>query len=243
VRRLKLSAAVVWRGPSLIDRGPVAVVVTGLGRPSANVKTGPMAQAWVLRADRHPLEAADTGADRSICGDCPARRLLGGWCYVELGKAPAAVWRTLDRGGYPEAEPLEVARLSPYPIRLGAYGDPAAVPVGVVRDLCASPHGYTGYTHQWRTRRAQRYRPWLMASCDTEAERQRAEALGWRAYTIDDGSPEAEAGAVLCPYYSRGITCARCGLCNGSKSGARSIRVPAHGAAAGRVAAYQGAGV
>jgi hypothetical protein len=243
LKRLRLSSAVVWRGASLIDRSPIAAVVTGLGKPSQNVKTGAMAQLWIIRADAHPVEAARTGADRAICGDCPARALLGGWCYVELGKAPAAVYRKLAAGGYPEADPVEVARLSPYPIRLGAYGDPVAVPVGVLRDLCSSPNGWTGYTHQWRTRRAQRYRPFLMASCDTEADRAEAEALGWRAYTLDDGSPEAEAGSVLCPHYTHGTTCARCGLCSGTSSGARSVRAPAHGARRHRAAVYQGAGL
>ena len=36
-------------------------------------------------------------------------------------------------------------------IRLGSYGDPAAVPIEIWDNLCSVAANYTGYTHQWAT--------------------------------------------------------------------------------------------
>jgi hypothetical protein len=46
---------VLYRGPSLLDGSPIVAIAT-IG--STNVKTGPMVQTWILRADMNPLEAS-----------------------------------------------------------------------------------------------------------------------------------------------------------------------------------------
>lgn len=48
---------------------------------------------------------------------------------------------------------LQVARaaLAGLPVRLGTYGDPAAVPTVVWQTVLAQSAMHTGYTHQWRT--------------------------------------------------------------------------------------------
>jgi hypothetical protein len=97
---------VLYHGPSLLDRGPIVAVLTGLWRPSANRKTGAMLQTWILRADESPTDAHRSGADASICGPCPLRGSSGGAnrrCYVNLGRAPLAVHRTVHSGLYPKS--------------------------------------------------------------------------------------------------------------------------------------------
>ena len=69
------NGVVLYRGPSRLDGAPIVVVATGLQRPSENEKTGPMVQTWILRSDEHPVSAVHSGADASICGDCPLRPL------------------------------------------------------------------------------------------------------------------------------------------------------------------------
>ena len=76
-----------YRGPSLIDGGPIVAIAT-FG--SSNQKTGDVPQVWILREDEPPVRAAKTGADHSVCGDCPLRgRIVDGrnverGCYVVL---------------------------------------------------------------------------------------------------------------------------------------------------------------
>ena len=62
----------IYDGPSMLDGQRIVVIVTGI-KGSRNTKTGNMVQTYILRPDMHPLEAVRTGADVSICGDCPAR--------------------------------------------------------------------------------------------------------------------------------------------------------------------------
>ena len=103
--------AIVWQGPSPIDGAPLVAVATGLRRPSENRKTGPMVQVWILRADLAPSDAVESGADASVCGDCPLRGLgfKARACYVNVGQAPQSVWRAYKRGVYPVATPARAA--------------------------------------------------------------------------------------------------------------------------------------
>src|SRR5262249_20712580 len=151
----------VYRGRSLLTGRPIAVVLT---YRSKNPKTGPVVQSWILSARRNPVEAARRGLDRDVCGDCPLRRKV---CYVLLGHAPLAVYRALGRGQYPDATPRAAAvTLAGRVLRLGSYGDPAAVPFRVWSTLAAGARAHVGYTHQWRTC-DQRLRRLCMASVET----------------------------------------------------------------------------
>ena len=67
-------------------------------------------------------------------------------------------------------------------VRLGTYGDPAAVPASIWSDLVAYSDGHTGYTHQWRT--SPGLRGLCMASVDSEEEAIEAWALGWRTFRV-----------------------------------------------------------
>lgn len=218
---------IIYDGPSQLNGAPIIAVVTGIDSPTQNRKTGKMAQLWILPRDPAPTDAVQSGADASVCGDCPLR---GARCYVNLGQAPLAVWRKYHRGGYAEAEPADVLpRGRVRKIRLGAYGDPAALPRRVLVQLVQGWSGHTGYTHQWRHRGA--LQDLLMASTETASESYDAQRLGWRTFSTSSDSPNS----IECPSDSHGITCEKCGLCDGTRSGSvRSIYITPHGPGASK---------
>lgn len=244
VRRLQLApktadAFVVYRGPSAINGAPIVAILTGTSKPSANAKTGPMAQLWILSADEAPHMAQRTGADESVCGNCPMRPALAPKgsprCYVATFQGPLSTWKA--RRELPVDLAGAVRAVTGRALRLGAYGDPAAIPEssGVVQALCASASTHTGYTHQWRQRHAQWLRGLCMASLDAHhdvADVRAANAQGWRTFRVLS-AVSAEAGLaskgpeVVCPYVTRGTQCVDCGLCSGA-SKAKSIAIAAH---------------
>lgn len=59
-----------YRGPSLLTGDPIVGILTGLEHGSNNPKTGPIAQAWILRADIGPMDAKRKNIDDAVCGDC-----------------------------------------------------------------------------------------------------------------------------------------------------------------------------
>ncbi len=251
---MKANGAVLWRGASLIDGAPIVVIATGLASGSSNRKTGAMVQTYILRADVSPIDAVRTGADVSICGECPHRgKPTAGadgphtarTCYVNVGQGPLAVWRAWQRDRYPNAEitasPVTGEWFADQPgteaigagriVRLGTYGDPAAVPAQVWRSLTRYATGHTGYTHQWR--KAPALRTLCMASADSVADATEAQAQGWRTFRVamPCDAPRLEREAV-CPASAeagRKLTCAQCLACAGASGRRGSIVIQAHG--------------
>lgn len=221
----KPNGAILYQGPSLLDGRPIVVVAIGLASKSTNRKTGAMLQTYILRADVSPLEAIKSGADESICGDCKLRGIGGKkrGCYVNLGQGPRAVWDAFSRGIYPTGDPVEIGKGRT--VRLGTYGDPAAVPARIWEGLLSLSAGHTGYTHQWR--RSDVLRGIVMASADSDADRAIAWKRGWRTFRIAE---TPGTGEIVCPS-ERGISCADCRLCDGAGL-AKSITIPAHGVGA-----------
>ena len=130
----------------------------------------------------------------------------------------------------------------PRAIRLGAYGDPVAVPLAILSRLAAmaaDAGGTTlGYTHQWHLPRAAAYRGLLMASVDSPAERTRATAGGWRTFRVGLADEEPSGHEVHCPAVTDGSTCNACRACDGGASPAvPSVFIHAHGSH-GKVNAY-----
>lgn len=235
---MRRSGAILYDGPSQLDGRPVLAILTGLARPSANRKTGAMLQLWILPRDVDPVRASAKGQDASVCGTCPMRWALKGACYVNLGQAPRAVWNAWKRGAYAAADASELpALVKGRAVRLGAYGDPAAVPVAILRALAAAARGWTGYTHQWARPSARELQGLCMASCETEAQAKLATAQGWRVFLTRPkpatGLP-LPAGFITCPASNEAgnrTTCARCGLCNGSRGASdrrKSISINLH---------------
>lgn len=223
---------VVYRGPSRLDGADIVAIVT---LDSLNTKTGPMAQAWILRADVSPQEAIEIGADRSVCGDCVHRSggLVGRSCYVITWLGPLNVWKSWRRGLYADAG-VDVAAiaLTGQSLRLAAYGDPAAVPLHVWRPLLTRVRTWTGYTHQWRTC-DQRLQAFCMASVESAGEVVHAHALGWRTFRTRLAREAVRPDEIVCPASDEAghrTTCDACGLCVGRRrETARSIVIIAHG--------------
>ena len=81
---------IIYKGPSLIDGSPIIAIAT---LNSSNSKTGAMVQTWIMRSDIEPHHAIKTGADISVCGDCPHRPANNGSCYVLTFQAPLSIYR------------------------------------------------------------------------------------------------------------------------------------------------------
>ena len=240
---MKANGAILWRGPSLIDGAPIVAIAVGLSHASSNRKTGAMLQTYILRDDVSPLEAVRIGADASICGSCPHRghlarledgslRNAGRTCYVNLGQGPLGVWRAYKRGRYPEATGITVLGAGRI-VRLGTYGDPAAVPATIWAALTQRATGRTGYTHQWRRDYAQNLKGLCMASCDSEAEAAEAQALGWRTFRVAmPGDLARTPVEAICPASAEAgkkLTCSQCLACAGANGRRGSIVIQAHG--------------
>jgi len=227
-----MESAIIWRGTSLLDGvTPIAVVVTGIAHKSGNAKTGAMVQTYILVDGVKPKVAIDDGTDAAICGACPHRKQADTGkrsCYVNLATGLNVVGRQMLAGKYETRSVDEVAvACAGLPVRLGTYGDPAAVPVEVWMRLIRHAASHTGYTHQWRLDAVDAYRQLLMASCDSEADRVSAKASGWRTFrvrAVAEASAPLMAGEIVCPASfeaGKRTTCERCGLCAGASKGAK----------------------
>lgn len=238
----KTNGAVIYRGPSQLDGAPILVIVTGLASGSTNVKTGSLLQTWILREDVSPIEAIHSGADASICGACPHRgriedgRNVGRSCYVQVFQAPRNVWQTERKGAYPQLSLSDLPQLGEgRRVRLGAYGDPAAVPFEVWAALLSRADAWTGYTHQWRVVSSDLSR-YVMASCDTPADYLDAKAAGWRTFRVRTSGEVLNAKEIVCPASKEAgvkTNCAACVACGGHGAKARAdVAIIAHGSAA-----------
>lgn len=224
---------VIYRGPSLLDGAPIVAIAMV---NSENRKTGNMVQTYILRDDGKPTDNVKSGADASICGDCKHRPSNGGACYVTVFQGPLVVWKQLQMGAYPDADSLDVGQMvAGRMVRLGTYGDPAAVPVNVWESLTRYASGRTGYTHQWRNlpKDQDALMMLVMASCDTADEAAQARAMGYRYFRIRTADESIGEREFVCPASDEAgkrKTCAECGACDGSERGAKaSAVIIAHG--------------
>lgn len=248
---------VVYRGPSLLTGDPIVAVVTGLSYASHNPKTGAMAQVWVLRSDIGPMTAKRRNVDDAVCGTCALRGHDGvdSACYVTVWFGPNNVWKAYRKRryrdvGWPELQ----ARVAGQSLRLGAYGDPAAVPFEVWRALLRTAAGWVGYTHAWRTCDP-RLKTVCMASVDSEDEFHLAHFAGWRTFRVRAATDPLIAIRnianrrnayvpleCVCPASDEAghrTTCHRCQLCRGTGRPARSVVIVAHGKPSNLAAFYR----
>lgn len=245
----QMSGIILYRGPSMLDGAPIVCIATGIeGKASRNGKTGKMVQTWILREDIAPHKAIHTGADVSICGDCEHRgtltadihgmtRNVGRSCYVTVFQAPLVVWKAYHRGIYAEAQGGELAGLI---VRLGAYGDPAAVPFYVWERALIGSSGHNGYTHQWRD--YPELAAYCMASCDSEADRLQAKFLGFRTFRVRGETELKLPGEAVCPASAEAghkTVCSACKACGGTTAKARVDMVIIANGSAAKVNAYQ----
>jgi hypothetical protein len=227
---------VFYDGPSLIDGAPIVAIAV---LASENGKTGDMVQTYILRADVDPVSALRTGEDRSICGDCVHRPANDGACYVNVAQSVQSVYWAWFRGAYELVAPIVGARMiEGRKLRMGSYGDPAAIPAQFWKQLAKYAAGHTGYTHQWRRPIARGLRTLVMASADSAFDRDVARAMGWRTFRVRTADESLGAREIVCPASPEGgdrRQCATCLACDGAdRAGKVSVSIIVHGSKARR---------
>ena len=232
-RAYKPSGYIIYRGPSLLDGKPIVVVA--VTRESKNAKTGNMVQTYILVDNGiSPVQNARSLADSSVCGDCKHRRGTGGACYVNLGQGARSVADGVQRGIYPEDLVGACLATAGRHVRLGTYGDPAAVPAGIWSPLLYNAAGHTGYTHQWDSGSAEHVKQWCMASVDNAQEYMDARATGWRTFRVRGANEGLEYGNEMkCPAsaeMNKRLTCDTCMTCSGGVDSKKaSVVIIVHG--------------
>lgn len=236
---------IIYEGPSQLDGEPIVAIVTGLQSGGRNSKLGKMASIYIIRADMSPMEASHTGADFAICGNCPHRgtvtqregvhRNVGRTCYVTLFHGPRMVYQGYRNGAYQRATPEIIAdAMAGAFVRVGSYGDPAAVPFEVWHAVLGKVASATGYTHQWRA--FPELAAFCMASVESSQERDEAKGLGFRTFRVRTADAPTLKGEGKCPASAemgKAVTCNACMLCSGNAAGKRGdISIIAHGVGA-----------
>jgi hypothetical protein len=228
-----MPGVIIYRGPSRIDGNPIVAVAVW---DSSNRKTGAMLQTYILREDIDPREANKYGEDYSICGDCslkgtptldPDKKLAEERkCYVVLGQGPTIVFKTLKRGGYPDASHDRRSVGAGRMVRIGTYGDGAAAPDEVWHELLADAKGHTAYSHNGGDPTT------YMVSADSLAQAAKAWRNNERTFRVVKDRHEIVKGQEIeCPA-SKGVQCINCGLCAGTSVQAKSIAIVVHGSGA-----------
>lgn len=187
-----------------------------------------------MREDINPLEASKIGADFSICGNCtmrgiptndPKRKIAKNRrCYVNLGQGVLIVWKAYKRGVYKFGDSVLMGRNRF--IRIGTYGDPAAVPKYVWNNLLSESETWTAYTHQ------KNWSPDIcMQSADSYDQALKHWKAGRRTFRVIQNIDELDKqNETLCPASKeagRRVQCTACKLCRGS-SKAKSIAIVEH---------------
>ena len=221
---------VIYEGESMLDKSTeIIAILTGVISPSKNIKTGDMAQLWIMVKDVNPFTAIQTGEDNVVCGDCPLR---GKVCYVNTSKAPLTIWEAYQKGRYRTLKEITWAQkyiLRMKSVRLGAYGDPAALPQEVIESVIALTSGYTGYTHQWRKDTAQWLKKYCLASVETVADMKTANKKGWYTFRVGGQNNECLVSERRCANAENtAFTCSLCGACRAKNE--QNVFINVHGA-------------
>ena len=197
---------------------------------SANVKTGDMAQVWILNKDINPVDALKSGASKEVCFNCT--HLVNKTCYVNVGQAPQSVYKAYKMGKY---APLDLdilkALIKWKAVRFGAYGEPVLIPLHLVKFMAQHARGFTGYTHQWQNLAYLDYKDYFMASTDNISEVVKAHQMGYRTFRVKGENQVNLANEIDCPNATTGVQCRDCTLCDGlGKHGkGKSITAIVHG--------------
>jgi hypothetical protein len=218
-----MAGFIFYRGPSMLDGKPIIGIAV---YSDNNRKTGAMVQTYIMRAKIDPITAAAKGYDSSVCGDCKARPFLGGYCYVNLGHGPRAVYDAFKCGIYGESLKDAASLCEGKMVRMGAYGDPMAIPYAVWKTLLKKANGHTGYTHQWLNadvsdQQRKGISSLCMASADTPTEAEMARSIGLRTFRVRAPNEDMMPGEFMCPASEEAgkrMLCERCRACDGAKA-------------------------
>lgn len=230
IKAPKQKGFILYDGPSVLDGQPIVVIAT---METSNRKTGQMVQTWIIRSDISPTDAAKIGLDSSVCGNCPQRWFNGGACYVNLGHAPLGIYKGYKRGIYPTFDAdLHSDYITGRKIRLGAYGDPAAVPFEIMESIAKMGISWTGYTHQITHKQFDnRYLELCQVSADSPKQAIKYQSMGARTFRVAMPGDSLADNEIECLADSKGIQCIDCMLCDGNK---KNIALTVHGARASK---------
>ena len=167
----------------------------------------------------HPSDSRKSGNDsKNQCKGCPLASYSG--CYV-IDMPLTSIYKKYMAGGYETLKPNSKAWDEffsvPY-VRLGAYGNPSCLPISIVASISSLAERVTGYFHDWHLMtadKARSYGRFLMASTHP-ATFAAAKAIGLRTFTTGKLASTGSYG-IECLADSKGMTCAECGLCDGTK--------------------------
>jgi len=237
----KAMSSIIYRGPSEIDGSPIVAIAIVKSR---NVKTGNMVQTYILCDNGiDPMMNNKLGLDYAICGNCTlkgeavsknakGKHAKGRKCYVKLFQGVLITWKHLQKNGYPVAQGHdEIANLGAgRMVRIGTYGDGAAVPSYIWDSLLSESVGHTAYSHQEDILSID---PNLfMISADTQEQAKKAWDNGKRTFRVINNTQEIVKGSeILCPASKeagRRATCDTCKLCSGATIKAKSIAIVMH---------------
>lgn len=220
---------ILYKGPSILDGAPIIVIAT---MSTNNDKTGDMIQTWIMREDLSPIEASKQKLDSSVCGMCPHRTNLQGACYVTLHQAPLSVWKSYKKGNYKEMDNSDLVHFAGRQIRLGSYGDPAAVPFAVWQNMINHTVGNTGYTHQLGHKKFDpRIATICQISADTEKQAQAAWKKGYKTFRVKTANMRKLDNEITCVNTTHNVSCLDCGLCDGKRA---NVVIDVHGRSAKR---------
>ena len=160
-----------------------------------------------------------------------------------MSQAPTIIYKAYQRGLYREATPDDAAQYGRgRALRIGAYGDSAALPIGVVEPIADAADTVTNYTHSgcYDMTRAKQLAQFTMLSADNLKQAKRYWKTGARTFRVSsdwelvDGVRRVNDIAPdesQCPKtISKRVTCETCGVCDGLKRGIKnSIVAPSHG--------------
>ena len=221
---------IVYDGPSLLDGQPIVAIATGVfsTKSSKNDKLGNMVQIFIIKKNVPPIfsitdvcRQSKRYSDKSVCGDCKHRDL--GSCYVDISKSPNEVFHAFCNNRYEYLNENNVKAFENKFVRIGAYGDPAAIPFYIWAKISVISNGITAYTHQWNNPNIDNnLKNVCMASCDTEKEYFKAKELGWRTFRIrlSDNDTVFE-DEFICPASKEAgnkSECVKCLACMGLSS-------------------------
>tara|TARA_R100001443_G_scaffold116613_2_gene137588 strand:+ start:9498 stop:10364 length:867 start_codon:yes stop_codon:yes gene_type:complete len=233
---------VLYKGISLLDNEtPIMIVMSGFTKDSSNVKTGGLVQLYILPVHETPKDTyfgtykkgGIVPSRLSVCGDCKYNGNNG--CYVRWATL-GSIWKAAkDQPAIPTTLTREF--LKGLRVRVGAAGDPAAVPASVWNKILGSCENFTGYTHQWNKPQFQNLQDLFVASVDNARENEKARALGWSTFFVTDNEEEAKNEGIRClasagksDTHGLPTTCATCMLCNGQSRKQKTITEVLHGA-------------
>ncbi len=224
---------VLYKGISLLDNEtPIMVVMSGFTKDSTNIKTGGLVQLYILPIHETPKDTYFSGS-YAVCGDCKYNGNNG--CYVRWSNL-GSIWKAAKNQA---AIPMTLSKefLRGLRVRVGAAGDPAAVPSSVWAELLSTCENFTGYTHQWKHPRFKPLQDFFMASVDNARENEEAIALGFSTFFVTDNEEQAQNEGIRClasagetDTYGLPMTCSNCMLCNGKSQKQKTITEVLHGA-------------